>query len=160
MLEQVSAPVRRYLRARDDTIRCILLAFTDPASELYDEFMHGEPLEPLDDDSSRQLDAACRAAARSLPLDRVAVRDDSDDAMRDDDDHHQNDDDNTDNDKALWQPDPTHAGASSSRAKRRTDTIGLLVLMHVSLIDSTENNKNRLAFLVLPSVLLPSIVVC
>lgn len=46
MLEQVSGPVREYLRARDDTIRCILVSFTDTDSELYEEFMQGEaPLE-------------------------------------------------------------------------------------------------------------------
>ena len=39
LLEAVSLPIKRYLRDRSDTIRCIALGFTDEDSELFEEFM-------------------------------------------------------------------------------------------------------------------------
>lgn len=110
MLEQVSTPVRSYLRQRDDTIRRILVSFTDPESDLYDEFMHGEAIDTVDNTPeyiTRSLKAASALAAKQLNGD--------------------NDDGVVVDTTALWNPDPIHAAPSSSRSKRATDLVGLLV---------------------------------
>ncbi|KAJ8300297.1 hypothetical protein KUTeg_021816, partial [Tegillarca granosa] len=45
ILELVCDPVRRYLRSRDDTVRCIVSNLTDDGSnELLDELVKGQPL--------------------------------------------------------------------------------------------------------------------
>ncbi|KAL3869262.1 hypothetical protein ACJMK2_041966 [Sinanodonta woodiana] len=45
ILELVCDPVRKYLRCRDDTVRCIVSSLTDDgSSELLDELIKGQPL--------------------------------------------------------------------------------------------------------------------
>ncbi|KAK3727174.1 hypothetical protein QZH41_015192, partial [Actinostola sp. cb2023] len=49
ILENVCAPVKQYLRTREDTVRCIVTSLTDDSStELAEELMHGEP-HPIDE---------------------------------------------------------------------------------------------------------------
>ena len=51
LLEMVGEPVKRYLRSRDDTVRCIVSSLTeDTNSELSDELIRGPPL--MDDSLS------------------------------------------------------------------------------------------------------------
>ncbi|ESP05035.1 hypothetical protein LOTGIDRAFT_109593 [Lottia gigantea] len=55
ILEIVSEPVRKYLRSREDTVRCIVLCLTEEGSnELLDELIKGQPLILEDDTCSDQ----------------------------------------------------------------------------------------------------------
>ncbi|KAK6194717.1 hypothetical protein SNE40_000298 [Patella caerulea] len=56
ILEFVSEPVRKYLRSREDTVRCIVLCLTEEGSnELLDELWKGQPL-VLEDDTCSDED--------------------------------------------------------------------------------------------------------
>ncbi|XP_014681229.1 PREDICTED: anaphase-promoting complex subunit 2-like isoform X2 [Priapulus caudatus] len=58
ILELVCEPVRKYLRTRDDTVRCIVSSLTDDSSsDLADELVRGEPL-LLDDSCQGEEDMA------------------------------------------------------------------------------------------------------
>lgn len=102
VLERVSVPIRRYLRSRDDTIRCILMAFTDEQSELYEEFMNA--------------DAATSGGV---------VGDDGGDA--DNDDVATGDvapaDDIVSGARADWSPEPMHAAPNARSNGRQGDAV-------------------------------------
>jgi anaphase-promoting complex subunit 2 len=76
MLEQVLEPIRAYLRGRDDTVRCMLQAFTDESSDLYEEFMHGDASATIvalcdDDLVSGEVNDERRAAYRAWQPDPI-----------------------------------------------------------------------------------------
>jgi anaphase-promoting complex subunit 2 len=87
MLEHVLDPIRAYLRGRDDTIRCMLHAFTDESSELYDEFMHGDASAAAvalcdDDIFSGEVNDERRAAYRAWQPDPIHAHTSSSRAAR------------------------------------------------------------------------------
>ena len=64
-VDALSQPIREYLQAREDTVRCAVAMFTDENSELYQELMDSSSDENENSNSKDQWEPQAKNSLRS-----------------------------------------------------------------------------------------------
>lgn len=137
ILENVSDPVREYLRRRTDTVRCIVSEMTGDG-DLYEELERGRPRKDKDTDGDVQMNGA-----DVIPATRIRDHEDED-CLSIDGDY----DADGKVDFGLydrWEPDPIDAPYRDGRWNAGGDAIATLVTIYGSSEQIVNEYKGLLA---------------